>query len=216
MYSNQSFSKVCLHLYTINTVILQALSAASVTVYRSMSERFRPSPSAPYLLFTMHDLLRVYEGLLLLSPSTKAQSQPQFGLLNRRGFLSSTQSGKTPKKTSNPKLKNARRGSTILPALKKSVNDRVAQRTTRRVSIVQASKSEDDETVSMTRMVIRLWCHESTRIYLDRTVDSKDRIWFLKLLEACIKYAFCGMDFKDAQSESPQKQLGGHTATQGQ
>lgn len=191
------------------SLIPQALSAASVAMYRSVSERFHPSPSTPYLLFTMHDLLRVYEGLLLLSPNAKAQAQPQFGLLNRRGFLSSTQSGKTSKKTSNPKLKNVRRGSTILPALKKP-GDHGSQRTTRRVSISQPSKSDDDETMSaMTRMVVRLWCHESTRVYLDKTTDSKDRMWFLKLLEACIKYCFCGIDFKDPQSDSAQKPLQG-------
>ena len=171
-------------------------------MYRSVSEKFHPSPSSPYLLFTMHDLLHVYEGLLLLSPGTKAQTQPQFGLLNRRGFLSSTQSGKTPRKKSTTKLKSGRRGSTTLPSLKKTTDTYVSKR---RGTLIQG---DETEMVSTTRMVIRLWCHESTRVYLDRTADSRDRMWFLKLLEVCIKYSFCGIDFKDPQKTSPQRQLG--------
>jgi len=41
-------------------------------------------------------------------------------------------------------------------------------------------------------MVIRLWSHESTRVFLDRLTDNRDRIWFTKLLETVIKYCFCG------------------------
>ena len=190
---------------------MQALSAASVAVYRSVSSKFHPSPSAPYLLFTMHNLLHVYEGLLLLSPTTKAQTQPQFGLMKRRGFLSSTSgSEKTPKKRSNPKLKaSGRKGSVILPSLKNAESLAMRRRST--FATLPTDKGDESEAVSTTRMVIRLWCHESTRVYLDRTADSKDRVWFLKLLEACIKYSFCGIDFKDAQKPSSQRQFGGQT-----
>ena len=76
-------------------------------------------------------------------------------------------------------------------------------------------KGDEAEMVSTMRMVIRLWCHESTRVYMDRTTDSRDRVWFLKLLETCIKYSFCGIDFKDAQKSSPQRQFGGHTGQRG-
>ena len=181
-------------------------------MYRSVSTKFHPSPSTPYLLFTMHDLLRVYEGLLLLSPNTKAQSQPQFGLLNRRGFLSSNQGGKAQQKKTSTKHKAGRRGSTVLPSLK-GTPSQGSLKTMRRGTIFQGSSGNDTEVVTTTRMVIRLWCHESTRVYLDRTTDSRDRMWFLKLLEACIKYSFCGIDFGDPLKASPQRQ---YASTQGE
>lgn len=185
-------------------IVTQALSAASVAVYRSVSTKFHPSPSYPHLLFTMHDLLRVYEGLLLLSPNTKAQTHPQFGLLNRRGFLSSTQSGKTPQKKSNTKQRSGRRGSTVLPSLKRTGSQGL-MKTMRRPTISHGLGGDETEVVTTTRMVIRLWCHESSRVYLDRTSDSRDRMWFLKLLEACVKYSFCGIDFSDPLKASPEK-----------
>ena len=193
----------------MKSVHSQALSAASVAVYRSVSGKFHSSPSVPYLLFTMHDLLHVYEGLLLLSPSTKATAQPQFGLMNRRGFLSSTQAEKTPKKRSNPKLKaTGRKASVILPSLK-NVESLGLRRRSTFATIPSMDKGDETERVSTMRMVIRLWCHESTRVYMDRTTDSRDRVWFLKLLETCIKYSFCGIDFKDAQKPSSQRQFTG-------
>ena len=45
--------------------------------------------------------------------------------------------------------------------------------------------------------LVRLWCHENTRAYADRMADSKDRMWFVKLLEACVKYSFCGVSFEN-------------------
>ena len=47
--------------------LLQALAVACVTVFRSVSAKFHPLPSSPQLLFTLHDLTRVYQGLLLIS-----------------------------------------------------------------------------------------------------------------------------------------------------
>lgn len=75
---------------------------------------------------------------------------------------------------------------------------------------------------STLRMLIRLWSHESTRVYLDRNVDSRERIWFLKLLESCIKYCFCGVRFEEnvAAGITPgrpaPRQMGGHTAGLGE
>ena len=47
---------------------------------------------------------------------------------------------------------------------------------------------------STMRAVLRLWCHEVTRVYADRLDNSRDRIWFLKLLEIMSKYSYCGSD----------------------
>ena len=70
------------------------------------------------------------------------------------------------------------------------------------------------EQLTTLRMLCRLWCHENTRVYADRLGDSRDRMWFLRLLETCIKCCFCGVDLQ-APPTSPRQPLGGHTATQG-
>ena len=190
----------------------QAIGAASVVVFRSITGKLRPSPSQPHYLFTMHDILHVYEGLLLMSPETKAQAQPQFSLLNRRGFLSSTLSGrrtKTARKAKTMgKLKSGRKEKSSLPSLRGSEM--------RKPKIRGQSLPGDADQLEMTttvRMLLRLWSHENTRVYVDRLVDSRDRIWFQKLLETCMKYCFCGLDLQGGET-TPQP-LMGHSAARG-
>lgn len=83
-----------------------------------------------------------------------------------------------------------------------------------------ASKEvEQTEADSTLRMLIRLWSHETTRVYLDRNIDSKERMWFLKLMETCIKYCFCGVSFEENFGGAKERGLfrpsGGHTANLG-
>ena len=114
--------------------------------------------------------MHVYEGLLLLSPGTKAQTQPQFGLLNRRGFLSSTQSGKnfSSRKTKlTGKTKSGKKKS--LPSLKGGSLKAKGRGT-------EVLEVDSAEVTSTLRMLIRLWCHENTRVYADRLLDSKVHI----------------------------------------
>ena len=185
-----------------------------MVVFRSISAKFHPTPSHPHLLFTMHDLLHVYEGLLLMSPDTKAQAQPQFGLLNRRGFLSSTQSGKNSRKGKlSSKTKSSKRSS--LPSLRGSESSVRSNIKSKLRSLSVPTDTDQAEIITTLRMLIRLWCHESTRVYTDRMVDSKDRMWFLKLLETCMKYCFCGVDLQ-VPSHTPVQPPAGHTATLGE
>ena len=151
-----------------------------MTVFRSVAQRLQPSASHPHYHIDMHDLIRVYEGLLLVSPDTKSQTQPIFSLLSRRGFRSSTYG--TSRSRTSIKLK---RGSRQLPSLKGAAKK--AEESNMKV--------DSEEVVATLRMIIRAWCHESTRVYLDRSTESRDHLWFLKLLEACIKHCFCGVEF---------------------
>lgn len=166
------------------------MSGASVAVFRSVCERFRPSSLRPHFLVTTRDLLNVLTGLLLLSPDTKAQTRPQFGFLNRRGFQSS--SNQNPRKSSQKKVGGLKLRSAHKKILEKRSSRRQAARREE-----QADATESDSTL---RMLARLWCHETTRVYLDRNADSKDRVWFLKLLETCTKYCFCGVGFEDSHT----------------
>lgn len=49
---------------------------------------------------------------------------------------------------------------------------------------------------SLLRSIARLWCHENTRVFADRLSDSRDHVWFVKLLDTCLKYCFCGMSLQ--------------------
>ena len=183
-----------------------------MTVIRSLTGKIHPSPSTPHLNFTLHDVMHIYEGLLLLSPDTKTQSQPHISLFNRRGFLSSSQSGRISRKKSSGKQKASR--PKHLPSLGASTS-KAQVKTRKRSNALIGGQPEQAEAVSTLRMIIRLWCHETTRIYLDRVVDSKDRIWFTKLLEVCIKYCFCGDNLQSTtKTLTQQRQLGG-TASYG-
>lgn len=67
----------------------------------------------------------------------------------------------------------------------------------------KGGEEEEDRQKNITyslRSLFRLWCHESSRVFADRLTDSKDRIWFIKLLEMCLKYCFCGAEIQDSQS----------------
>ena len=173
--------------------ILQALSAASVTVYRSVVERFFPSSSHLHYLINMHDLLNVYKGLLLLSPDTEAQMPPQFRLLNCRGLQSSRHS-KTLSSLQKKSHLNLRIGTMGIEQLPSIVGKTNAM--SRKNPVKDSNELDREKTISTLRMVIRVWCHESTRVYLDRSTESRDHLWFFVLLESCIKYCFCGIRFR--------------------
>ena len=80
---------------------------------------------------------------------------------------------------------------------------------------VPGDSESTEEQVTTLRMLCRLWCHENTRVYADRLGDSRDRMWFLRLLEACIKCCFCGVNLQ-APPTAPRQPLGGYTATKGE
>lgn len=191
---------------------LQALSAASVTMYRSVVARFCSSSSHPYYLINMHDLLHVYEGLLLLSLDTKAQIRPQFSLLGQRGFQSSSRSSN--------KLSSSRTKSSLKLKSGRNVNQQLSNLSVtsegipRKKPVKQNSDPDPEEIISTLRMLIRVWCHESTRVYLDRSTETRDRLWFLKLLESCIKHCFCGIGFRENLASKDPFGPGhvGHTA----
>ena len=184
-----------------------------MTVFRSVSQRFQPSAQHPHFFITLHHLLTVLEGLFLLSPDTKAQTRPRLGFLNRRGFQSSTHSGKPSQKKSLKSGQSLKSGRGHLPSIA-SVR-KLPKKSSSVQGGVQLEPTEADSTL---RMVIRLWSHETTRVYLDRHTDSKERMWFLKLLESCVKYSFCGVGFEGSgKGKSPLRQPGGqYTAGPGE
>lgn len=78
-------------------------------------------------------------------------------------------------------------------------------------SLALPDESEDG-TPTLVRSLVRLWCHENTRVFADKLSDSKDRIWFVKLLEVCLKYCFCGVSI---QTSGPSGDTGMDRASGG-
>ena len=194
----------------------QAIAAASIAVFRSISGKFQPAPTRPHYVYTLHDLFNTYEGLLLVSPDTEAGAQPHFSLLNRRGFLSTTASSQGSRKGKTATKSRSGRGS--LPRLKEKdspMKRNLKEKAARGQSLPRGSPADADEAkiAAMLRMLVRLWCHENTRVYTDRLTESKDRMWFLRLIETCVKYCFSGIDFTTPISTQPAV---GSTATQGE
>lgn len=132
--------------------------------------RLTGSLSQLYHFFTIKDLLSVYHGLLQMvgiqGASIKTHEQFTHRLQSRRN--SSLQKQKSKKQQS-------------LVMLSKSMRSKH-----------QLHPVSTD--CSSIRAVLRLWCHEVTRVYADRLDNDYDKLWFLKLLETVVKYCFCGIN----------------------
>lgn len=57
-------------------VYFQAMMQAMLDMYRLLVDKFRYTPSRAHYVFTQHDIGRVVEGILLLSPR-KTKSKPR-------------------------------------------------------------------------------------------------------------------------------------------
>ena len=207
--------------------LLQALAVACVTVFRSVSAKFHPLPSSPQLLFTLHDLTRVYQGLLLISTkSSDDGGLPTTLSQRRRGMRGKDMLSPVKKPRGTAKSRGGRSAALIprrssVPLTLPSHFSDAAKKQQRLLRShkwstetgLMISNIEDDTTEiykSSLRSIARLWCHENTRVFADRLTESRDQVWFVKLLETCLKYCFCGTGF-DAMAGKG----GGRTGTSG-
>ena len=187
--------------------LAKALSVASVATFRSVCGQLHPSSAHPEWFLSLQHLLDVFKGLLLMPLDAKTTTaSPQFNLLNRRttpstGVKSSSRrmSEKSGRRSSGVAPAHSRRGtarpkpSVQLPPVKKESNLRSKIRSELKGKKQQHDSSEVQATL---HRLIRLWCHENTRVYADRMTESRHRAWFVRLLETCVKYCFCGVSFE--------------------
>ena len=139
-----------------------------------------------YHFFTMKDLLNVYHGLLQMTgaqgaAAAIAKTHEQFAQRLQSRRLSGL---KEKVSTQKQKSKKGHHQSSMMTKSMRSKH--------------QLHVSTDYSTM---RAILRLWCHEVTRVYADRLDNSHDKLWFLKLLETAAKYCFCGIN---PQSNAPQ------------
>ena len=208
--------------------MLQALAVACVTVFRSVTAKFHPLPSSPQLLFTLHDLTRVYQGLLLISSkSSDAKGLPATLSQRRRGMRGKDTLSFVKKPRGTAKSRGGKSAALIprrssVPLTLPSYLSDAARKQQRLLkshkwttegglqvdNIIEVDPTEIYK--SSLRSIARLWCHENTRVFADRLTETRDQVWFVKLLETCLKYCFCGASF-DAMAGKG----GGRTGTSG-
>ena len=171
------------------------LATASVSMHFNVMTRLTGSLSQLYHFFTMKDLLNIYYGLLQMTgtqgaAAAIAKTHEQFTqrLQSRR---SGTLSGLKEKMSSHKQKSKKHHQSSMLSKSMRSKH--------------QLQTSTDYSTM---RAILRLWCHEVTRVYADRLNNSHDKLWFLKLLEMTVRFCFCGIH---PQSGAPQITRPGRT-----
>ena len=197
--------------------LARGLSVASVTTFRSVCARLRPTPAHPEWFLSLQHLIDVFKGLMLMPLDAKTANSPHFGLLNRRatpstGTKSSSRriSEKSGRKSSSVVPATSRRGtarskqSVHLPPVKKESSLRSKIRSELKGKKQQHDSSEVQATL---HRLLRLWCHENTRVFADRMTESSDRAWFVRLLETCVKYCFCGVGFEKAPASTGHGKL---------
>ena len=127
--------------------------------------------------------MHVCQGLLLLSPHDKTQALPQFGLHGRRA-------GHTARdKKVLAGGKSTRKGKGDHPGTKDGGLAKLRVKPSQLPKV--PAEVDHQRTVQTVRALVRLWCHESTRVYADRMVDDRDRGWLQTLLESCVRHCFC-------------------------
>ena len=171
---------------------MQVLASASVSMHANVTTRVTGSLSQLYHFFTMKDLLNIYYGLLQMSGTQGAAAAIAKTHEQLTHRLQSRRLSGLKEKTSTHKQKSKKHHQSSM--LTKSMRSKH-----------QLQLSTDYSTM---RAILRLWCHEVTRVYADRLDNTPDKLWFLKLLEMTVRYCFCGIH---PQSGAPQVTRPGRT-----
>jgi len=62
---------------SLNTVIVsfipQAMTLGLLDLYHKIKEKFRPTPCHAHYVFSLHDISRVVQGILLMSPRSRTR-----------------------------------------------------------------------------------------------------------------------------------------------
>ena len=55
----------------------QAIVQGAIDLYHMVRERLRPTPATAHYVFTLHDFAHILEGIMLMSPRSKAKPKPK-------------------------------------------------------------------------------------------------------------------------------------------
>ncbi|XP_060599368.1 dynein heavy chain domain-containing protein 1-like [Ruditapes philippinarum] len=139
----------------------RALTLGLLELYQRVKERFKLTPSHAHYVFSLHDISRVVQGILIMLPRSRtrkmmkikkdkrgSQTTSRNTSLDSRGCLSpgGSSSNQTEEKAGSP---------------------------------------------PMMKVIAQLWCHECTRTFSDRLVNDEDTQWFGRILEEIMVKQFC-------------------------
>ena len=147
----------------------------------------RPSKSSSRLLTSRGQQPKSLPPLTESSESTgrDSESQSKLGITRQQTHLGGKMSGRLSGKGS---------------ALQKKSSS---------VSVKDQEETEGDKMTRILRVLFRVWCHECSRVFTDHLTQSKDKIWFSKLLESVLKYCFCGAVLGETGGEGGGGERGG-------
>ena len=60
-------------MYICTVYLFQALTLGLLELYQKIKEKFRPTPSHAHYVFSLHDISRVVQGILLMSPRSRTR-----------------------------------------------------------------------------------------------------------------------------------------------
>ncbi|XP_019630284.1 PREDICTED: dynein heavy chain domain-containing protein 1-like [Branchiostoma belcheri] len=164
-----------------HTRMANAIVSACHDLYRQVSARLPPTPQKALHVFSLHDLSRVVQGMLLLTPRVRGKPRPVRTRASSRTW--SMVSGDTS--TSEGTGKSV----SIFPV--PPSEDAGDGRTPRRGLSWAGSHSDTPVAPPLQKLVVRLWCHEAIRTFADRLFWDEDVQWFREALTSTVEKHFC-------------------------
>ena len=161
------------------------LVETSVAVFQCVRERLIASPLTPHYTFTLFELNKLFQSLLLFTSkhTDKDRSNASASFSPFTGFR---------------------------PKIKASSRQKLFRHGT--MDVIKSSFQREKEInyaifYKTLRQIVRFWCHEHSRVYSDKLNCEKDQEWFLKLLIMCVRTAFCdvGSTTRETQSKTRTK-----------
>ena len=160
---------------------------ASVTVHCNVLS-YTSAATPPQLpAVSLKEVMAIYSGLKFLSSH---EGGPKgFQVSSRKAIIAAGRE-KTSKSSRHRRRSSFGTGNIPKPARMKDELTKLARG--RRKLKASLETEEHAAKVVLLRSMVRLWCHETARVYGDRFSAPKDCLWFGNLINHIVKVAFCG------------------------
>lgn len=159
---------------------------ASVTVHQNVAS-YTPASIGPQLPgVSLKEVMAIHSGMKYLS-SHQGES---------KGFQATPRKTAVAGREKTLRTSRHRRQSSLaasnLPKPGRMKDELTKLARGRRKLKASLETEEEASKVVLLRSMVRLWCHETARVYGDRFSASKDCFWFANLISHVVKVAFCG------------------------
>ena len=164
----------------------QALVIASVTVHQNVITHASAATAPQLPRVSLKEVMAIYNGMKFLS-SHQGESKG-FQVSPRKVAAAGRE--KTSRSSRHRRQSHLAAGNLPKPARMKDELTKLARG--RRKLKASLETEEEAAKVVLLRSMVRLWCHETARVYGDRFSATKDCFWFGNLINHVVKVAFCG------------------------